>query len=115
MTRMPSINPINPTKESLTAKDSLPLLVLYVLADIASKVTAILLQPVHSIAYKSEALCAFLNLARHVRQVAFLIALLWRRRTAFSECFAAFLLVQLHLFDHSLGWWTVWASDYIWS
>lgn len=47
----------------LTAKDSLPFLILDVLAHIARKVTAILLQPVHRVTGNSETLGSFLNLA----------------------------------------------------
>lgn len=71
-------------RESLTAEDSLPLLALHVLAHIVSEVTAVLLQSVHCIARSAEPLCPFLDLTRHVRQVAFLATRLRRRGTAFS-------------------------------
>lgn len=61
--------------ELLTAKNSLPLLILDVLAHIGREVTAILLESVHRVADDSETLGSFLDLAGHICQVALLTTL----------------------------------------
>lgn len=64
-------------EQRLTAKDSLPLLSLDVLVDIARPIAAVFLKPVHTVSHDSKSLRSLGQLPLHISPVTFVISSPW--------------------------------------